>query len=467
MPNHFFIYPKMHRRQRLLVAVIATAAIAAGCGRPVPPSSAIVQDLPNYCASATSPPYPDVLAPNGKKFIVGLLDLGQTNFPSASTPANTLYYACNVSPAINGLVVNDNWADLQPGGENTPIMTRNIDAALAAVAAYNASNPAHPVGVRLRVMGGIDAPGWAKDIGGPIPICDASGSTPPPTPFPTPPGATPTPSPTGPTPCPAEFVRTAGAYWTEPYQQAWSNVQHQLAAKYDGNPLIAEVSVTSCVSFGDEEFLSPIDEWTTDNLNQFGYTNEAFEACLMQALDAYSGWRRTIIDDIFNPFYMITFHSPILTWDVGFTEALMQNCVSSLGSRCLLDNQELGKFTPAPSGGPTAPPNVQNLFAMWSYMESLHEQGVMVTFQTTSPGNLLHTWGSNDAGWNAVVQLARQFGAGSLELWPPELSTLPSPAPGGTPIPCLFVGHPEFTGYTCFSTPTLLGWGQSLAPNGP
>ena len=458
----------MTRRRHALAVAFATVAIAAGCG-----GAGFAPDGPalkpgalaraNYCATVTPPPYGFARSGNGanKRPIAGLLDLGQTNFPSSTTPPNTLYFACKAYPAIAGLVVNDNWADLQPGGPNAPIVTTNIDAALSAVAAYNASNPSHPIGVRLRVMGGIDAPQWAKKIGGPVPICDAYHTQP--SPSPTPSGATPPPYPT---PCPPAFRRTAGAYWTGPYQQAWSNVQHQLAAKYDGNPLVSEVSVTSCTSFGDEEFLSPIDEWTTDRLfGKYKYSNRAFEACLSHALDAYSGWHATIVDDIFNPFYTIAFHSRILTWDLAFTESLMRKCVSSLGPRCMLDNQELGKYTPPPpSPGPTAPPNVQNLFAMWKYMAALHAQGVLVSYQTASPGNLNHTWKGNTAGWNAAVRLAHQYGATSLELWPPEASTLPGPEP------CQYSGHPEFTGYTCFSTGALLNWsgivksGSSAAP---
>ena len=67
--------------------------------------------------------------------------------------------------ALNGVVANVNWADLQttPGG---PIVHPNqLDSALTAVTSYNTSH-ANQLEVKLRVYAGIDAPNWAKTIDG-------------------------------------------------------------------------------------------------------------------------------------------------------------------------------------------------------------------------------------------------------------------------------------------------------------
>ena len=373
-----------------------------------------------------------------------------------SPPPNTLYYACRVYPAIRGIVINDAWSDLQPDGPGTPIVTGTIDAALAVVAAYNKS-AAYPVAVRLRVWGNIYAPQWAKNIGGPIDICDPFGGiTPGPSPTPMPtwyatPSPTPCPSQTaGPSSPPLSDVRTLGAFWSSPYQQAWANMQQQLAAKYDANPVIREVSVTSCASLDDEEFLYPIDAWSLDRLIQAGFTPSRLKRCLRNALAGYGGWHRTIVDDIINPFYEVGAGQPF-TPDLAFTKTMARDCLAKLASSCMLDNQELGKYgaTPAPKS-PAA-----NLFAMWQFMADLRAQGALVTFQTAAPPHL-YTAGadSNIAGWNTAVGLAVKYQAEALELWPPK-DTLATQ-------PCTTSDLQWVSGYTCFSQATLLGWDRLI-----
>ena len=119
----------------------------------------------------------------------------------------------------------------------------------------------------------------------------------------------------------------------------------------------------------------------------------------------------------------------------------------------MLDNETLGKFGASPP--PTASPasstaEAQSYFAMWGYMQHVHARGTLLTFQTAAPPRLLAAGGTNLAGWNIAVDLAQQFQAGSLELWPPE-STLPCLTPAGW-----------LRGYTCFPRKTVLGWSREV-----
>ena len=58
------------------------------------------------------------------------------------------------------------WKQLQPTPQSEIGDNNVIDQALAEVRAYNERNPHKPLGVKLRVWGGFEAPDWAKHLGG-------------------------------------------------------------------------------------------------------------------------------------------------------------------------------------------------------------------------------------------------------------------------------------------------------------
>src|SRR6476646_100775 len=64
---------------------------------------------------------------------------------------------------IRGVVVQVDWAVLQPTADGPVIGNNPIDAALAAVRAYNGRHPDAPLAIKLRVMAGKGAPQWLKD----------------------------------------------------------------------------------------------------------------------------------------------------------------------------------------------------------------------------------------------------------------------------------------------------------------
>lgn len=362
-------------------------------------------------------------------------------------PPNTIYYVCQRQGAISGIVVNDTWSDLQPDSSGQSIDTAAIDAALVTIARYN-QIPGRSLGVRLRIWAGINAPDWAKSIGGSaIEICDQNAVKK--TGFQT--SSSPaSPSEATPTPCPSEAIRTVGRFWSNAYDAPWRQLQARLAKRYDNDARVNEVSVSSCSSLTSEPFVQPEDSFSRQNLVVAGYTDAGYRHCLATAIarDYAPYWKQTPVDYSFNPFRAIQAKPP--STDLAFTESTIDGCRAAIGKRCILLNETMGKFTPPPSPQPSSTPSLAaDYFAMWAYMKT---RGGEITFQTTSPPNLFLTWMSNRAGWNAAVTLAAGYGAGSLELFPPKVAG----------EPCTTKARMWVTGYTCFSKKILNGWKETI-----
>ena len=264
--------------------------------------------------------------------ISGLIDMQDISWHDAAggEPAFTMDNV-NLYPGLfGGIVVNATWDAIQPT-QSGALDFSTIDDALAQVRAYNAKYPAAPLGVKLRVYQGANAPAWAKAInGGPMTIMRNPGGCP-----------------AG--PCPL----TVGKYWTTEYIAAWRTFQADLA-RYDSEPLIAQVAVTSCASQTDEPFVPTTDAASIAALAAAGYTDEAEQACLRGALDDYGPWKSTLIDYTFNSFGA-TVPGDAGLGDAGatdstFASSVMQQCRDRYGARCVLDDHALG--VPGSKGGP-------------------------------------------------------------------------------------------------------------------
>lgn len=149
--------------------------------------------------------------------LAGLVDMGDIGFHRqdggrAEPHADNLRRFPGV---LGGVVVNITWEQLEPerGG---PLKTDAIDRVLADVRADNAATPSRPAGTRLRVWPGPNAPAWAKRLGGPPVALLHKGRR-----------------------------MTVGRFWAQPYRDAWRDLQHRLAARYDAEPLVREVTNTS------------------------------------------------------------------------------------------------------------------------------------------------------------------------------------------------------------------------------
>jgi hypothetical protein len=303
--------------------------------------------------------------------LAGLVDMQDISWHNAAggEPSFTM---SNVSPAFDGIfggiVINATWDAIEPtkGGA---LDFSTVDAALAQVAAYNDAHPQAPMGTKLRVYGGANAPAWAKQIGGPIDIqrnpqgCQSGN-------------------------CPLAI----GAIWSTDYIAAWRSFQTALAERYDTNPLVRHVTVTSCGQQTDEPFVPTTDTASKANLTTAGYTDAAQKACLLGAVDDYAPWKLTNVDFTFNVF--------VPTSGAGdatvFPESVMDACRTKFGSRCVLGNHALNAPLRAADQG---------------VYDALKAKGGPISFQTEAPQGM-------GCLWMQTVAQGVALGADSIEIWP-------------------------------------------------
>jgi hypothetical protein len=327
------------------------------------------------CSSNLSVPTPGGAGKSGfKQPILGLVDMQDISWHDVEggEPTFTLANVNQFPGVFGGIVINATWDTMQPA-QNGPLNTSQVDNALSAIQTYNAQNPAHPLGVKLRTYAGSSAPLWAQQIGGtPINIqrnpagCNPPGSN-----------------------CPL----TVGRFWDPSYIAAWRAFQTLVAAKYDSNPLINQVAVTSCISQTDEPFITTVDRNSKTNLIAAGYTDGAYQACLAGATTDYASWKSTLIDYTFNTFTSMQLGGGT---DPAFTLNTMTACHTSLNSQCVVNNHSLSE------------PLVPGDSIVYSTMQTL---GAPVNFQTQSPRVM-------GCQWTASIARGVQIGAISIEAWP-------------------------------------------------
>jgi len=246
--------------------------------------------------------------------IRGLVSMGAYRFVVRATdPVNSLD-ALNAKPGIfAGIVLLASWRELQPSAASEIPENNAIDKALDDVRAYNRRNPERPLAVKLRVWGGFVAPDWAMEIGGP----------------------------------PIHVIhkkpRLLGRFWSPPYRHAWTRFQEKLAARYDREPLIHEVALTSCMTFTAEPFFLPGEPTVAQPLEAAGFKPFQYEQCLRDAIRDYAPWKATNVEVPLNPIHM-PLGNP--RGDHAFTEQIMHACRQDFGKRCIFDNHDLDT-TPA------------------------------------------------------------------------------------------------------------------------
>jgi hypothetical protein len=291
--------------------------------------------------------------------IAGLLD--------RAGPPSAAYYG-----VIDGYVINDRhvgpgewgvkWSELQPVRGGAIVANNPIDQAIAQVRKLNASG-AH-LALKLRIVTGINAPNWAKTIGGaPVTVRDPlSGAT-----------------------------GTIGRFWTSAFGQAYQDLENKLAARYDKVPEIREVSISRCTTVYAEPFQRDAqDAASRANLLAAGFTVAADEACIEQQIQAHRVWTHTRSDLALNPYQMIV-SATQWTPNEKFTEQLMTYCRQVLGSRCILENNSLSSTSLA-----------GNMY------RAIKARGPNISFQTAvmnRVGNLL-----------TALYNAASLGAASVEL---------------------------------------------------
>jgi len=326
-----------------------------------------------------------------KPAIVGLISTGSATNTLAKISTDA------AKGIFGGLVIQANWKDLEP--EENKLNTKIIEDALTNakndnVTDYNnneaqdlnAAPNNRQLGVRLRIFAGCsggkpDAPTWAmkKDAGFPISVT-------------------------------AEYdgkVETCelGEFWNtnSNYAKAWRNFQKQLAAVYDSNALIREVSVTSCTSFSAEPFFlnlkhprydakypapNPVPPLPADALGAAGFTDEAYLECLTNAIDDYAPWQTTRLEFSFNEFSGLGKQD-----DVAASELIMRRCRLTIGQRCILSNHDLDTKTPL------------TILPVYVFERKF---GPNITFQS------LHV---TPTDYEGTLRKGVSLGASSIEIW--------------------------------------------------
>jgi hypothetical protein len=314
------------------------------------------------CAALCLLPVNPSRADDIKSPLRGLLSMGAYRFVGyGGDPVNTLE-PLNAKPGIfGGLVVIASWKQLQPTAQSEIGDNNVIDQALAQVRAYNEKNPQKPLGVKLRVWGGFEAPDWAKQLGG-APIETTYNKKP----------------------------RVVGRFWSPAYRQAWAHLQQQLAARYDKRPLIKEVSITSCMSITAEPFFIPTDDTVTKPLRAAGFTDAAYKDCLTHSLSDYAAWKESRLVLSVNPLRTGAGQG---NGDAAFTEGVMRNCRQTLGRRCVFDNHDLDTELPKP---------LQPIYAL------MKQLGPEIEFQT---------WRTTPKDFDGTIKMGVSYGASSIELY--------------------------------------------------
>lgn len=292
----------------------------------------------------------------------GLISMGAYRFVSkGGDPVNTLAPLTAKPGIFGGIAIIATWNELQPSPAAAIGEGNAIDRALADVRTYNAANPDRPLGVKLRVWAGFAAPDWAKGIGG-APIAVTHNDTP----------------------------RTIGRFWSPEYREAWSAFQEQLAARYDDEPLIREVSITSCMSFTAEPFFLPTEPAVQTALRGAGFTDGAYRTCLTDAVADYSAWKASRLVLAVNPFRSAAGEG---NGEPGFTETVMRTCRNALGERCVFDNHDLDADPPSA------------ILPIYALMQELGPEIEFQTFRETPDD------------FEGTIRKGIALGAGSIELW--------------------------------------------------
>ena len=312
---------------------------------------------PLICYPASAAVEPRCKAP-----LTGLVQMGDIGFHrrDGGVATNSLANLRQLPGVFGGAVINVAWGQIEPS--RGKLETGEIDRMLADIRAYNQSCPQNPIGGRLRVWPGPNAPVWAKNLGGaPVTVLHKG------------------------------MPITVGRFWSKPYRDAWRDFQARLAAHYDAEPLIREVSNGSGSSITDEVMILPGDPLSVSNLLAVGFTDRQRRACLWESPADYAGWVSTPVELTCSPVRDI--ESGRSVEDKGFTLELMRHWRETFGPRGVVGNHALTEPIQAHLG--------------YIYDE-LSRLGPPVALQTHSPSGL---------DWPGALRAGLKCKAGSIELW--------------------------------------------------
>ena len=151
-------------------------------------------------------------------FTVGADNLSQTKV--SNNPGFRTHFSHPVE-GVDGIIAFVEWQHIQPSSFGEIKDNNIIDLAIQSAESWNISHPESPIKVRIRALPGVHSPQWVKNLAGQVDIdwcksnCDRN-------------------------------LRTFSIpkFWTDKYRLAWEDFQFKLAAKYDHEPLISDVSIS-------------------------------------------------------------------------------------------------------------------------------------------------------------------------------------------------------------------------------
>jgi hypothetical protein len=246
--------------------------------------------------------------------------------------------ARSLASAVTAFVVNVTWAQLQPTAYGPLAASNPIDAAITAARAFPGG-----MSVKIRLLTGVDAPAWVKQIdGAPVSVYSAQD----------------------------HVGGTIGRFWTADFGRAYNDLWDKLAAKYDAASEIREITASRCMTVFAETFLRDTsDPNTVSNLLAAGFSTAADHICIAQEIAAGSAWKHTRIGVAFNPYQEILAGGTLRT-DEAFTSSMMQYCRTVLGPQCVLENNSIRW------------PPLDNAYTdMYAAMQAL---GAPISFQTAT-----------------------------------------------------------------------------------
>ncbi len=292
-----------------------------------------------------------------KQPITGLIAMGSpVGALNHEDPLNEV----KIHPGVySGVVINAIWMYLEPEKEAYDFST--IDEALAAIQTYNEQHPERPLAAKLRIFGGTVAPTYVKELGGgPITVKPSRG--------------------------PEVEI---GLFWTEAYGDRFAALLAQLALRYDDDPLIREVCVSTAASLTAEPFVAPLNRESNPMLREHGFNDALYKQAIRRALDDYRVWKLTAIDFPFN-----VFSSTDDGWvsDPEFTKILMRDFRERYGERAVLSNH--GLIDPLTESSALIYP-------------TLKELGPPIAFQTRGP----------QVDFEAAIRLGFEYGMTEFEMW--------------------------------------------------
>jgi len=296
-----------------------------------------------------------------KQPICGLVAMGSMTFlPQQTEPDNRMEELAAHPGVYAAAVIIVTWKQLEPSQGR--LDTSEIDRALAAIARYNAANPGRHVVGKLRVFAGAHAPDWALALGGP--------------------------------PVQTQFRQvpiTIGRFWTAPYRAAWADLQRRLAARYDGDPRIGEVAISSCSTHSAEPFHARVTPPSAlAALKEAGYSDDAERACIMGALDDYAAWKTTPLDFTVSTFLATDSGHPRA--DREFPVHVLEAFRARYGGRAVIATHGLDEDLPA---------SKRDLY------EEEKRMGPPMEFQTVSP----------HVDFDGAIRTGLGLGATEIELW--------------------------------------------------